>query len=178
MHLTVISKHITAPCDLLQGQDDILNCGTRSQGLFIYFFNSEDKFCILFLTFCQWRKGSLLISRKRGESSHLVWNGWEVQYWKKGVGGCSLIKCTMTRIISCSCHWFFSMYISYLVKDPHLLQRAYWKCTKIPDFALLVLLTLSTLFLFSFSCTLCDLIEALKCILKRKTQKKCSLCES
>lgn len=38
------------------------------------------------------KKGQSAYLVRGGEFRHLGWKGWKVQYWKIGVGGCSLIK--------------------------------------------------------------------------------------
>lgn len=52
VHITVISKHITAPCDLLQDRDDIFSSGTKKSCFCAFVFSpTQDKPCILNLVF-------------------------------------------------------------------------------------------------------------------------------
>lgn len=78
MHLTVISKHITTPCDLLPGRDDIFSCRTRSQGpaFCSVFFNVEDKPAFLFSHFpSEARAVCLSAEMRRIQPLQLKWGG-------------------------------------------------------------------------------------------------------
>lgn len=65
MHLTVISKHITALCDLLQAQDDIFNCGTRSQVFLFICLTQRTNSAFLFSHFASEERAVCLSRKKR-----------------------------------------------------------------------------------------------------------------
>lgn len=71
MYPTVISKHITTPCDLLQCQDDIFSCGTRNQGpelsfvYFLFFLTQRKNLAFLFLHFPSEERAVCLSRKKR-----------------------------------------------------------------------------------------------------------------
>lgn len=105
MHLTV-NKHITTPCDLLRGQDDIFSCRTNSQSPASSFCSLSSFFfvllfvCVFFFSFK--RRGQILhssshISPVRKKGSLLIWQEEEnSDSWAEGTenrgGGLRLDK--------------------------------------------------------------------------------------
>lgn len=92
--------------------------------LFFFFPPKASHPAFLFLHFPS-EERAVCLSHKTRRIQPLGLEGVRGRYWEIGVVGCSLIKCTMTRIISHPCHWFLCVFSYYLLKNSHTLQRAF-----------------------------------------------------